>query len=50
MAGIKVININQMIQLNNLFCVLFKYKKGFWLQYLADSIICDSIKRRALYF
>ncbi len=45
-------NNNQMIQLTDVFCVLLRYNgtSNSWLQYAADSIIRDPIKRRALYF
>jgi len=40
-----------MIQLTNAFCELLRYKgtSSIWLQYADDYIICDPIKRRALY-
>ena len=42
---------NRMIQLTDVICVLFRYNgtSDFWLQEASDSIISDSIKRRALY-
>jgi len=42
-------NNNRMIQLTNVFCVLLRYNGTslIWLQYAADSIIRDPIKRRA---
>jgi len=44
-------NNNRMIQLNDVFCVLLRCNgtSNIWLQYAADSIIRDSIKRRTLY-
>jgi len=40
-----------MIQLTNVLCALLRYNgtNNIWLQYVADSIIRDPIKRRALY-
>ncbi len=45
-------NDNQMIQLTDTFCVLFRYNgtSSIVLRYAADSIYCDTIKQRALYF
>jgi len=45
-------NNNQLIQLTDIFCVLLRYNGTSinWLQYAADSIISDPIKRRPLYF
>jgi len=44
-------NNNRMIQLTNVFYVMLWYNgtSNIWLQYAADSIICDPIKRRPLY-
>ena len=44
-------NINLMIQLNNVFCVLFKNNRTsrIWLKWATDSIIHCPIKQRALY-
>ncbi len=41
-------NNNRMIQLTDAFCVLLRYNgtSNIWLQYAADSIIRDPIKRR----
>jgi len=41
-----------MIQLTDVFCVLLRYNgtSNILLQYVADSIIRDPIKRRALYY
>ncbi len=43
-------NNNRMIQLTDVLCVLLRYSgtSNIWLQYAADSIIRDPIKRRAL--
>ncbi len=45
-------NNNRMILLTDVICVLLGYiwASKFWLQYAADSIIRDPIKRRALYY
>ncbi len=42
---------NPMIQLTDVFCVVLRYKwaSNFWLQWAADSILRDPIKRRVLY-
>ncbi len=44
-------NNNRMIQLTKVSCVLLRYNgtSNIWLQYGADSILRDPIKRRALY-
>ncbi len=44
-------NNNRMFQLTDVFCLLSRYNGTsiIWLQYAADSIIRDPIKRRALY-
>ncbi len=44
-------NNNRMIQLTNVFWVLLRYNGTsiIWFQCAAESIICDLIKRRALY-
>jgi len=44
-------NKNQIIQLTDVFCVPLMYNgiSNIWLQYAADSIIRDPIKRRALF-
>jgi len=42
-------NNNRMIQLTDVFCVLLRYNGTsiIWLQYVANYIIRDPIKRRA---
>ncbi len=44
-------NNNRMIQLTAVFCVLLRYNGtcNIWLQYSADAINRDPMKRRALY-
>jgi len=52
LGSLKSDNNNRMIQLTDVFCVLLRYNgtRLIWLQYAADYIIRDPIKRRTLYW